>query len=289
MRVSDSPNLKLPRIKYIPKSLRVFTGKLEMRLRSKNNYRDRIRFINWIDSKSLPGIIPKSRLDIPENIIWQYWHEGLDAAPEIIRICIQSVRKNIGNHSHIVLSDEDVFNYIGLPEHIKNKWSLINPTKRSNIIRLALLSLYGGVWIDSTCFLTREVPERFINADFFAFSNSSDDRLIRTWFLCGKKNNPIINFWLRMHYKFYQYYTAPPCYFFFQYMFENMVTLEGSIRKEWINLKTDNADLSDRGLINSILSLSEKEAYVSMLSRSWIHKLSWRLEPAQTQVFKEII
>ncbi len=288
MKIQGSANIHLARNKFIPKILRVVFGALEMRLRTGTNFRDRLRFIHWVDLKKLPTYTAQREQELDENIIWQYWAQGIDAAPEIIRICIQSVSKYNGNKTHIVLSDRDVFNYIELPEHISNKWELINPTKRSNILRLALIAKYGGIWLDATCFLSTEIPDQYFKANFFAFSNSSQDRLLRTWFLAAKKNNPIIILWLRMHYKFYQYYTKPPCYFFFHYMFENLVTMEESIRKLWTEIKTDEADPENNELYASILALKPIEDTIHIIQRTWINKLSWRLDPIQVKLMQQI-
>jgi len=88
MRMQHSPDLILHRMKYIPKSIRILTGKLEMLLRSSANYRERIKFLNYALVESLPELLPPKKTDLKDNIIWQYWDTGAVNAPVLIRVCL---------------------------------------------------------------------------------------------------------------------------------------------------------------------------------------------------------
>jgi len=178
-----------------------------------------------------------------------------------------------------VLNDDDAFDYIHLPDYITKNWNQINPTKRSNLIRLALLTYYGGMWIDATCFISETIPQKYFDMDFFAYSNYANDRILRTWFLCGKINHPIFSALLRMHYKFYQNYIDPPSYFFFHYLFENLVTLNKEDWNFWMDLKTEDAIEQDEGLLKLTLSDSSRSGFMEEINQTWIHKLSWKLNP----------
>lgn len=272
LEIPNYYNHNLARIELIPKAIRIYFGKQEMKRRSLTNYQDRIEFLKWAFPNSLPDYKPKVKKTLPENIIWQYWDQGLTSAPELIRVCVQSVRMYTKKHKHIVLSDENIFDFIDLPDYIIDKWTLINPPKKSNIIRLALLQQYGGVWIDSTCILTAEIPDKYFNYDFFVFSNSASDRMLRNWFMCAKKENPIIHSLLKMHYKFYSHHTNPRCYFFFHYMFENLVTMDKNLRKIWVRVDKDNADFENNALKKALSSLTLPDIK-EVLKQSWIHKL----------------
>ena len=269
-------------MKYIPKPIRILTGKLEMRLRSSANYRERIRFIDYAFMESLPEILPPKKTGLKDNIIWQYWDTGAVNAPELIKVCIESVEKHKDTHLHYVLCDENIMDYIHLPDYITKNWNLINPTKRSNILRLSLLTAYGGMWIDASCFISGEIPEQYFNIDFFAYSNQGNDRILRNWFLCGKINHPVFNALLRMHFKFYQNYLEPPSYFFFHYLFENLVTLNKEFRHLWMDLKTEDAIEEDEGLLRLSMGDSDRSGFIEGINQTWIHKLSWKLNPDVT-------
>lgn len=283
------PNIFFPRFTFLPNQIRIFFGKLEMLLRTSDNIKDRIKLIDLAFIDKLLDITISPKKNLSEQIIWQYWNLGITNAPKIVKQCIKSVELNKGNLKHIVLSDRNVFEYISLPEHIIKKWDLINPTKKSNLIRLALLSTYGGVWIDATCFLTKGIPKNYLNAEIFMFINTSKDRLIRNWFICCSKNNIIINSLLKIHYMFYLKYTEPTCYFFFHYMFENLITMNKKIRYSWINsnpkvIFQETIDI----LLLSIKSQNSLEK-TNAIFQDWINKLSWKLNPDLLQELSLIL
>lgn len=283
------PNILIPRLNFLPKALRIYFGKWEMSLRTKDKLDDRIKLMDLAFNDKIPNLTGTPKKDIQNCVIWQYWDEGISNAPELVKNCIRSVEINKGNLQHIVLSEENVFDLITLPDYILKKWNLINPTKKSNLIRLSLLSSYGGVWIDSTCFLNEEIPWKYRNSDIFMFLNTSNDRIIRSWFICSTKNNPIINALLGMHFLFYEKYTDPPCYFFFHYMLENLITMNSKIRKLWINSYPKVIFIQSITAWHVSLENQKKIDLPGILNQYWINKLSWKWDKDSQQHLNTIL
>ncbi len=102
--------------------------------------------------------------------IWFYWSESLENAPKIVRICLKSIKKHIPGMDVITLDKNSVKKYIKLPKHILKKYEdgTICEAHFSDIVRVNLLNEYGGLWLDSTVFLTGAIPEDIFSADFFA-------------------------------------------------------------------------------------------------------------------------
>lgn len=131
------------------------------------------------------------------NTIWVYWKQGLDKAPKIVKKCIESIKKN-ANNSVIILSDENIDEYIKLPNSIveKNKLGKISNAALSDLIRFSLLEHYGGTWIDATVLLTGPLPDYILNSDFFAYQDSTGSirnlALYSNWLLHCKKSNLIM-------------------------------------------------------------------------------------------------
>ena len=84
-----------------------------------------------------------------QNYIWQYWHQGKDNAPRIVKTCLKSVEKYSENQTIKVLDKNDLYNYVELPSYIIEKFEkgIIPYTQYSDIVRCALLVKYGGNWI----------------------------------------------------------------------------------------------------------------------------------------------
>ena len=67
---------------------------------------------------------------------------------------IQS-KKNAGDHRVIILTEDNYKQYVNIPEWLEEKKNkgVISRTHFSDVLRLTLLSHYGGLWLDSTFFV----------------------------------------------------------------------------------------------------------------------------------------
>lgn len=101
--------------------------------------------------------------------IWVCWLQGEENAPEIVKICIKSIRTRNPNHPIIVVSEQNISEYIKIPEYISQKYKeqKIPCAHYSDYIRCALLAEYGGVWMDATLFCVGELPESCFSVPFF--------------------------------------------------------------------------------------------------------------------------
>lgn len=91
-----------------------------------------------------------------EGRIWICWWQGLENAPEIVKRCVESIRRNAGNHQVTIITDQNVEQYVDIPEWVKKKQAegIISRTNLSDLLRLSLLARYGGLWLDATFFCT---------------------------------------------------------------------------------------------------------------------------------------
>ena len=126
----------------------------------------------------------KSEKNIEENSpIWMMWYQGIETAPQIVLSCMQSIIKNRAKHPVIIISKYNLEKYIKLPSYIMDKFTnnIFSITHFSDIIRMALLSKYGGYWIDSTYLVTSPLTK--VNTSFFTLKLN----------YCWTNNHPFIN------------------------------------------------------------------------------------------------
>ena len=120
-------------------------------------------------------ILPKKELKT-DKIIWQYWAQGINQnTPEIVTKCIESVSKYKGDYEHIILNNETIGEYIDIPDFVIDKLKNNNTftyTFFSDLLRVMLLSVYGGIWIDSTILLTNKLETNIVNKDFFVYQRT---------------------------------------------------------------------------------------------------------------------
>lgn len=94
------------------------------------------------------------------RIVWVMWMQGLDSAPEIVKLCVNSIKKNSGYSDVRVISDSNIGDYLDIPSEILEGLNSgrISRALYSDYIRFKVLSRYGGVWLDSTCFCSGPLP-----------------------------------------------------------------------------------------------------------------------------------
>lgn len=98
------------------------------------------------------------------NKIWICWWQGLDHAPEIVKACVESIKRNAGECEVICITDGNYRDFVQFPEWVeeKRKRGIISRTIYSDLLRMNLLATYGGIWIDSTFFCTRPCFEEYM-------------------------------------------------------------------------------------------------------------------------------
>lgn len=160
------------------------------------------------------------------RIIWICWFQGLESAPELVKRCIASVQNNAPDAQVIILTDENIPDYLALPEHIKTKYQagLISKAQYSDIVRCSLLYQYGGIWMDATVFLTRPVPESFYQRTFSslrfdAAENALSQGYWTAYFLAAQKGNALVKLVRDILYRYWQHHDALIEYFLIDYSF----------------------------------------------------------------------
>lgn len=98
-----------------------------------------------------------------DDTIWVCWWQGLDNAPEIVKKCIESIKRNAGNRRVILLTDENYKQYVNIPYWVeeKRKKGIITRTNYSDLLRLSLLAEHGGMWLDATFYCAKQLPQEY--------------------------------------------------------------------------------------------------------------------------------
>lgn len=108
------------------------------------------------------------------NVIWQFWWQGAENAPAIVKACMSSVRKYANGWSVVVLDQSNFSEYVNVPETIlrRLRFGKMSLAHFSDYLRVSLLSKYGGIWADATVYFTDVIPREIIDARFFMFKSA---------------------------------------------------------------------------------------------------------------------
>lgn len=139
-------------------------------------------------------------MHIHEKKVWICWLQGMDNAPFVVQQCYKSVRKYLSDYSIIVLTAENIQEYVSLPDYILEKWKkgTITNTHFSDLLRLAVLNQHGGTWLDATVLCTgKKIPDYMLESKLFFFQVLKPGRdgstlNVSSWLLTSESNNKIL-------------------------------------------------------------------------------------------------
>lgn len=170
-----------------------------MLINVENEYAETYDYLNKFKNLKQNFQVPQFNHNVKiDKTVWILWLQGIDKAPEIVRKCILSIEKNLRSDFEIVLLDENnIFNYVCIPNYIYRKYLSgdISKTHMSDIIRIELLFMYGGCWVDATVFCSGKIPDYILDEKIFFFSWSLLGKSVlkgSSWWITAKKGNRII-------------------------------------------------------------------------------------------------
>ncbi len=184
-----------------------------------------------------------------KKIIWQYWGQGLDGLPEIIQLSFASVDKFKGDYEVIRITNDNLDEYLDFPNFVKEKKEnnpAFKPAFFSDLLRMALINTYGGIWLDATILLTDTIPNKYEQYDLFMFSRDPNSKnkylgdkpdMFFCWdanynvkhlnsIIYGHKNTEISSVVLDLLLYFWKTENEIPHYFFFQIMLNKLQTMQ---------------------------------------------------------------
>ena len=254
---------------------------------------DKILVRYFSDYYRIPRLKHKKKIE-DRKIIWQYWDQGInEELPIVVKLCFDSVDKYKGDYEVIRLDKNSLHDYVDIPDFILKKRNdqKIKIAFFTDIVRLALLDLYGGVWLDATIFLSGPIDSNILNQDFFMFQRSKNANNKEFWinfnhdyfgwddghyvnilnsFIVANVNNTIIHNIFEVLIIFWELEDNIPHYFLFQIMLNQLFESHTELNKGII---------IDDTFPHMLITILNKDLDVDFLndifSRCSIHKLTY--------------
>ena len=220
--------------------------------------------------------------NVPTRIIWICWLQGLEQAPEIVQKCVASVRHHMPDYKVQILTSENIFDFVSLPEHIVRKYQkgTISFTHFSDILRTALLVQHGGIWLDATVLLTDSIPSQMTDAPLFFLQKSILSQMPHfgsNWFLVSYKGNAVMK---RMFDLLCAYWANENkvCDYFIYHLFLYLLLTRNeqgvAAQKEIQYIPNVDAHTLQFSLFDEY----DEHIWQQIISRSPIHKLTWKFK-----------
>lgn len=125
--------------------------------------------------------------------LWIYWHQGWEAAPLLVRKCADSwIVRNPAWQVNLLTAK--IVEDMRIIPRFYFEQNLTLPSF-SDVLRVHLLSRFGGVWTDATVWCVRPLDEwldAVLARGFFAYAKPAADRPISSFFLAATPNHVIV-------------------------------------------------------------------------------------------------
>lgn len=224
------------------------------------------------------------------NIVWVCWFQGMDQAPDLVKKCYQSLQENLTDREIILLTSENIQEYVEFPDYIIDKWKKgqITHTHMTDLLRLELLIKYGGMWIDATvlCTSKRErIPDYFFDSDLFLYQTFKPGRdgqaqPVSSWLISAKSNNKILQMTRYLCYEYWKKNNEMVDYFLFHDFL--VISLEHN-KEEWEQIvPRDNA--APHYLLLRLFDEYNEKMWNAIKEQAPFHKLTYKFSDEQMKV-----
>jgi hypothetical protein len=213
--------------------------------------------------------------------VWIFWWQGIENAPELVKVCYRSVVKNMKDWDIILITQDNYKEYTNIPDFIIEKLNkgVITLTHFSDILRLDLLKQHGGLWLDATVLCTNgNVPKSILQSDLFVYQTQkpgADGKatLMSSWCMWAWKGNHILKATQSLLYSYWKRYNFMMDYFLL-HQFMTIVMKEFPEEARHIPPYTnENPHL----LLLHFFDRYDEHLWNDWKHQSFFHKLSYKL------------
>ena len=162
--------------------------------------------------------------------VWVCWMQGMDAAPDIVKVCYHSLLTHLSDREVVLLTKENIGQYVEIPNFIEKKFNegKIPIAHYTDLLRLELLIKYGGTWIDATVLCTGDdYPKEMLEADLFFFQQLRRGEMrfsgISNWFITSCTGNWVLKELRELLYRYWEQYDCVVHYYMFHLFFGMIV------------------------------------------------------------------
>lgn len=222
--------------------------------------------------------------EVPK-IVWFSWLQGIDQAPDLVKVCLASQRKHLPDYEFRVLDLSNYQEWVELPEYVVRKYKkgLIPAASFSDLLRLAVLQKYGGVWMDASVFCSgfgnenlQERWDRIMRSELTVFRYFR--RGVRTpvglsnWFIAAVPNQIIVSSIFDIILAYWKDYDCLVDYYIFH------LFLGVSLREfPWIEARMPRENSYHSILLGDALGRTfRQEEWKDLIDHVSIHKLNYR-------------
>lgn len=216
-----------------------------------------------------------------DSPVWMLWWQGIDNAPDIVKLCVHSVEAHKGNRPLILLDENNYEEYVCLPSHYKDLYTdgKISRTQFSDILRLNLLYKWGGVWLDATYLLTSDLDAAISDYPFYTIRHGMEKEYPMSkglWTgsaIASGRGNIAIKLFIDIYDRYYQKHDKLIDYLLIDYIFAVCCDNCPVVRKMFEEVPTNNINVNE---MFAIMNEPYEEVMLGKLGNTYMNKLNWK-------------
>ncbi|MDR2971823.1 MAG: capsular polysaccharide synthesis protein [Bacteroidales bacterium] len=223
-------------------------------------------------------------IDGPVETIWQFWDNPVGrTTPEIVKSCIESVKRFKGNFEHKVLNNSTIGGYSDLPGYVMDKFksNRIDYAHFSDLLRLNLLKNHGGIWLDATAYMTDFIPKYIVDEIFFVFLTGRLTRFpysfMQNCFIRSLQGNVLCEAWYWMCVEYWKNETKTIDYFQHQLMFKALVFKNQTARGLFEKMPRRTDDEVHRFIGDNLFSKFDAAEWERIKKTSFFQKTTFKV------------
>ena len=227
--------------------------------------------------------------------IFVYWKQGYDNMPPIVKICVDSIINNRGQHPVVFLDENNIKEYVHFPQYICDyyKKRYIGEAFFSDLLRVSLLIKYGGYWCDATCMMVKEFPNYVEKNPFFMFSRSLLSSYYSpiegsSWFIKGNQGNVLL---VKVRNFLFEYCRHKPYlinYYLFHLVLSVLIKNDEKCKFVWQDMPYV-CNMNPHLLQGSFSKSYSEELFSHILEQSFVQKLTYKYDTGLLKSPKENI
>lgn len=221
--------------------------------------------------------------------IWTCWWQGEDEAPEIVKMCWDSIKKHASGHKLVIISADNYRQFCDVPVDIQKKFEqgLISHQLMSDYVRVNLLNQHGGLWVDATIFACKDIPDIVFSLPVYNVKNIDDSYPLsgrvadasawQIYFIASQPHSVTYSFISECLTSYWQEFDTPIDYYLTYYLAKIAREQLTEAKREYDQVPPNNkqVELLEPHLLNQ--QFMQDFSYSSFFNDStFVYKLSWR-------------
>lgn len=241
--------------------------------------------------------------DDSSDLVFTYWAQGYDKAPPLVQASITAWRREVGDR--LVVLDEQLLPYwISFDQKLHDRLPAVS-ARFSDLLRVELLSKYGGTWVDATTFPT-EIYSTFFSkiSDCKVFAPRYQGAAISSWYINASNRSRLVRRLTAALRVYWRQNKKAVGYFMFHFFFECIANGFGDASKEWgespvlssqkchklhaiLGKEVDGSEFDRRRLSAPIQKMTYKYDHIGISPESGVSRLlRWSISTTTARVSK---